>query len=157
MENFEIRHQLIKHLRSGEAFLPLKEFIDKVPFEKIQLRPAGLPYSVYELFFHLKYAQKDILNFCVSETYKTPEWPKDYWPVNQGPENEKEWENLKTDFFKDQEQLETIILNGDNYLEKPVKNGDGQTLLREILLVIEHNAYHTGQLIILARLLGAYS
>jgi uncharacterized damage-inducible protein DinB len=153
----DYRKQLVRHLRGGEAFMPIVDIIEKIPFDKLGDRPSDLPYSFYETFYHIKYAQKDILDFCVSGTYKTPNWPEDYWPDSPAPENEASWKKLKSDYFKEREEFASFILDESNDLLAPVKNAKDQILLREALLVVEHTAYHTGQLLIISRLLGVYS
>lgn len=151
-----IKERLIKHLEGGQAFTSITDFIDEITFDKVGVRPNGLPYSFYELFYHITYAQKDILDFCQAKSYKTPNWPDDYWPKNSKPNNEEDWAKLKKDYFEDRKNLADFVNDPKNDLMKPVKNGKDQTLLREILLVIEHSAYHTGQLIIILRLLGLH-
>ncbi len=71
MSNFGSKEELIKHLEGGEAFMALDDFIDKIPFEKLGEKPHNLPYSFYELFFHIVFAQKDIVEYSNSENYKT--------------------------------------------------------------------------------------
>ena len=157
MNSPEYRQQLINHLRGGEAFMPIDELVDKVPFEILGERPSELPYSFYEIFYHIKYAQKDILEFCTADSYKTPNWPDDYWPGATAPENEVTWKKMKSDYFKEREEFASFILEESNDLLSPVKNAKDQSLLREAMLVVEHTAYHTGQLLIISRLLGVYS
>lgn len=146
--------QLIKALNGGEAFQPLKTHLEQVPFEKIGIRPEGLPYSIYELFYHIVYTQKDILNFVFSDKYQNPKWPEDYWPKNLAPQSKNEWMSLQESYFSGRNQLIEMVKDEANDLNKIVKNGTHQTLLREILLVIEHTAYHTGQIVVLSRLLS---
>lgn len=148
------RAQLVKHLMGGEAFMPIDKVLKEASFEKIGNRIHGLPYSFYEVFYHITYTQKDILDYIILNDYKTPKWPEGYWDRKQAPESENEWEQLKSKFFKERQQLADYILDEQNNLDTPVKNSEDHTLLRELLLVIEHNAYHTGQLILLLRLLG---
>ncbi len=149
-----MKQTLTKHLKSGAAFTGIADFIDEIPFDKLGKRPNGLPYSFYEVFYHIYFAQKDILDFCTADTYQAHDWPDDYWPKKQKPENEKDWEDLKNSFFKDRHNLSDWLNTEENKLENIVKNGEDQTVFREVLLVLEHNAYHTGQLMILSRLLG---
>ncbi|MBZ9731307.1 DinB family protein [Salegentibacter sp. JZCK2] len=156
MSNSAQREQLIKHLKGGEAFMPLEHFIDDIPFEKLGERPQNLPYSFYELSYHIVFAQKDILEFSIYEDYKTSKWPDDYWPKESAPQTEEAWEKLKKNYFDDRDTLKNFILDVDNDLNHPVKNSEEHTLLREILLVVEHTAYHTGQMLIILRLLGLY-
>lgn len=148
------RAQLVKHLMGGEAFMPIDKVLKEVSFDKIGERLHGLPYSFYEVFYHITYTQKDILDYIILDDYKTPKWPEGYWDKKRSPTTKEEWEELKSDFFKERQALAAYILDKNNDLNKPVKNSEDHTLLRELLLVIEHNAYHTGQLILLLRLLG---
>lgn len=152
MNSENIKSQILKHLHGGEAFQPLEKIIDGFNFHSIGFRMHGLPYSVYELFYHICYTQKDILNFCVSDNYSEPKWPDDYWPTTQASKSETEWEALKTTYIEDRNALSDLVKSPDA-LTEIVKNGSSQTLFREILLIIEHTAYHTGQLVVLSRLL----
>lgn len=149
-----MRNQLAKQLKGGEAFQSIDHFLDQIPFDKLGVRPNKLPYSFYELFYHIAFAQKDILEFVVADVYQTPRWPTDYWPKKQAPKDENQWENLVSDYRKSRQELIDFVQNEENDLSKPVKNGAEETLLREVLLVLEHTAYHTGQLVIILRLLG---
>ena len=150
------REQLVKHLEGGLAYRALDDFLDEIPFEKTGIRPSGLPYSFYEIFFHIVFAQKDILEYTISGHYKTKNWPEDYWPATMQPENKQVWEDLKSDYFEDRKLLKDFILDTNNDLSGTIKNSEDHSLLREVLLVIEHTAYHTGQLVIIQRLLGVY-
>ncbi|WP_333474261.1 DinB family protein [Zunongwangia sp. HGR-M22] len=106
------------------------------------------------MFYHITYTQKDILDYLILDDYNTPKWPEGYWDQKQAPESEQEWQQLKEQFFNERQQLSKYIQDDSNDLDAPVKNSEKHSLLRELLLVIEHNAYHTGQLILLLRLLG---
>ena len=150
------KEQLVKHLKGGEAFASLESFIDKIPFEKLGERPYNLPYSFYELFYHIVFAQKDILEYSISGDYKTSNWPEDYWPEESAPPNREAWEKLKKDYFDDRDIFENFLMDPKNDLNISVRNSENHTLLRETLLVIEHTAYHTGQMLIILRLLGLY-
>lgn len=152
MDFEHIKTQILKHLKGGEAFMPMEKVLEKFDFHTSGFRMHDLPYSAYEIFYHITYAQKDILNFCKADTYSTPDWPNDYWPARQSPRDEKEWQELKKSYFEDREELAGLVTSPDS-LTQVVKNGDSQTLFRELLLVIEHTAYHTGQLVVLSRLL----
>lgn len=158
MENMrEIKEQLVKHLVGGEAFMPVQKMLDKIPFEKLGEKPSNLPYSFYSLFYHMWYAQNDILKYCKAENYKESNWPKDYWPPTDAPDTEAQWKELQEAFFDTREELSAYLLASENDLLKPAKPGTDHTLLREILLVIEHNAYHTGQLLVVLREIGLYT
>lgn len=155
-QNNYTRQQLIKHIIGGEAFLTIDEMLKKIPFEKVGIKQKGLPYSLWQQFYHLKYAQYDILDFCRNPEYKAPEWPKEYWPNDPAPANQEEWENIKNKFFKERKEFTELLLDPSNDLFQAFQHGSGQTLFREALLVIEHNAYHTGQILAIMRVLEIY-
>lgn len=156
-EDIKIRERLAKQLEGGEAFIPVTEILKKISFEDINIRPGNLPYSFYELFFHVVFTQKDIVKFTCSDDYTEPRWPDYYWPKEKVCKNKNDWESLKAEFLSDRERLKNFILNENNNLTETVKNGkDEQTLLREILLVIEHTAYHSGQMLVVLRLLNLH-
>ncbi|MGY5850273.1 DinB family protein [Salegentibacter sp. F14] len=157
MESSQFRKQLVDHLLGGGAFLPIDEQIDRVPFESLGVRPAGLPYSFYELFFHIRIAQKDIMDFCMAGSYQTPKWPEAYWPDSPAPKSSHAWEALKSDYLKERQEFIRFIEDQTNALLLPVKHAEDQILLHEVMLVITHTAYHLGQLVIISRLLGVYS
>lgn len=151
-----LRKLLVKHLEGGQAFSTISEFLEEIKFESLGERPHGLPYSFYELFYHIRFAQKDILDYCTAHSYTSHDWPEDYWPSKQKPDTAEEWESLKDSFFKERKQLANFIMDEQNELLLPVKHSDSHTLIRELMLVIEHNAYHMGQLAIVLRLLGLH-
>lgn len=153
----EIKKQLVNHLNGGEAFMPLDEVLKEIKFDKLGIRPQDLPYSFYELFYHCWFAQEDILKYFRQSEYKAPDWPKDYWPGQQAPENESEWEELKSSYFKDRKAITEFILQPEIGLLDSVPSSEKHTYLRGILLVIEHTAYHTGQMLVVLRHLGLHS
>lgn len=148
-----MREQLIQQMAGGQAFLKVEDLLDEIAFEDLGTRPAGLPYSFYEQFYHMRVSQFDILDFSRNPDYEPVEWPADYWPLQQAPKTEEAWEELKKAFFKERDEMMNLILDENNGLNKPFEYGDGQTLFREALLVLQHNAYHTGQLAMIFRLL----
>lgn len=151
-----IKAQLLRHLKGGEAFMPIDDLLDKVRYKRIGERPVGLPYSFYEVFYHMHYAQRDLLDFCTAEAYKTPCWPKDYWSSEKTATSKEAWNELKASFFDDRNALIAFIENPETDLLEVAKHGDKQLVLRELMLAIEHNAYHAGQLLVIARLLGIH-
>ena len=137
-----IRERLAKHLAGGEAFMPISEMLEKISFEDINTRPSNLPYSFYELFFHIVATQKDIVKFTCSDDYTEPKWPEYYWPKDKTCNNREDWQSLKAEYLTDRQRLAKFLLDDSNSLTETVKNGkDEQILLREIMLVIEHTAY----------------
>lgn len=137
--------------------MPIEKVIEKIDFDTINTRPFDLPYSFYEVFFHIVFAQKDIVKFTCSDDYTKPKWPDYYWSKDKICRSRDDWDNLKAEYFSDRARLKQFLLDETNPLDQAVKNGkDDQTLIRELLLVIEHSAYHTGQLVVILRLLNLH-
>lgn len=153
----KLREQLVKHIKGGEAFMPVDELIDKISFEQLGTVPAGLPYSFYQLFYHMRLAQHDIIQFSLDPEYESPKWPEGYWTQDTAPQSKEQWQQLKQNFFQERDEFCQYLLNPSNDLYEPFSYGAGYTLLREALLVVEHNAYHTGQLLAVLRLLGLHA
>ncbi len=119
-------------------------------------QPAGLPYSGWQLLEHMRLTQKDILDFCVSPDYKELEWPRDYWPRSAEPPSAGAWDESVRQYREDRRALQQLATNPDVDLGARVPHGNGQTYIRELLLVADHTAYHVGQLILVRRLLGSW-
>lgn len=151
-----LREQLVKHIKGGEAFMTVDEAVKKIEFEQLGNKPEGLPYSFYQLFYHMRLAQHDILQFSQDPEYESPKWPEGYWPKATAPQTEQEWQQLVEDYYQEREEFCQYLLNPANDLYEPFSFGSGQNLLREALLIIEHNAYHNGQLLLLLRLLDLH-
>ncbi len=152
-----LKEKLISHIEGGEAFLNIEHVLDRMPFEKLSERPQGLPYSFYEIFSHIFLAQRDLLEYSKDSYHHSPDWPEGYWPSRTGPANEEEWEELQQAYFDDRAAFQELLRDPELELLRPFKNGAGHTLFRQALLVIEHGAYHTGQLWTIMRELGLHS
>ena len=119
-------------------------------------RPDGFEHSAWQLVEHLRLAQHDLLDFCLNPSYRALSWPDDYWPKTAAPPNAKAWSKSVRAFHADLEAMSDLIANPKADLYAPIPHGDGQTRLREALLLADHNAYHLGELVLLRRLLGAW-
>jgi uncharacterized damage-inducible protein DinB len=152
----QIKNQLVAHLKGGEAFVPIEELLKSIPYGYLGKRTGNLPYSFYEVFFHIWYTQKDILDYCIDDNYKLPQWPQDYWPESHTPENLASWNALKDQYFEDRNKFIKFIQKPATDLLAEIGKEKKHSTLREILLVIEHSAYHTGQLVVIQREIGTY-
>ena len=156
----ELKAELLKQISAlldgGQAHVKLDDVIAAVPQKLQGTRPAGLPYSPWQLIEHLRITQRDILDFSRNSDrqYKHLAWPRDYWPVELAPPDEGAWDTTVEQIRKDRNAFEAWLAEGD--LTTPFAWGDGQNLLREALLIADHNAYHTGELVVLLRLLDAW-
>ena len=148
-----IRKQLVNQIQGGNAFLKIEEVLKMVDFDQLGTRFPGLPYTFWQQFEHIRIAQLDILAFSKNKGYRPLNWPDDYWPKEPAPSSLEQWESSKKSFLEDRNTFLEWLRDQNNDLSTPFEHGDGQTLFREALLILEHNAYHTGQLLILARLI----
>jgi len=120
-------------------------------------KPDGLPYSPWQLLEHIRLTQHDILDFCRNPNYKEIAWPDDFWPKSAAPPSDSAWDASVRQIRNDRAGLEALARDESLDLAARIPHGTGQTYLREILLVIDHTAYHMGELIVVRRLLGAWS
>jgi uncharacterized damage-inducible protein DinB len=118
--------------------------------------PGGLPYSPWQLLEHIRLTQHDILEFCRNQAYEELDWPNDYWPKSASPPSADAWDKSVAAFRQDREALKQLALNPGMDLLAKVPAGDGQTYLRELLLVADHTAYHLGELVVVRRALGTW-
>lgn len=151
--------QLLALLAGGQAHVDFARAIAGLPAEQRGARPERVPYSAWQLVEHLRIAQRDILDFCTNADgagYQHRAWPETYWPESAEPPTEGAWNESVSAIDKDRERFEGLLTADDADLLTPFAWGEGQTLLREALLIADHNAYHLGELVLLRRLLGSW-
>jgi uncharacterized damage-inducible protein DinB len=151
-----LRQHLIRLLDWQDAHVNFDAATVGLPAKLRGVRPPGLAHSAWELVEHLRFTQRDILEFCRSAEYKEPAWPADYWPPSPAPPSSRAWAASIAAFREDQAALRRLAENPALDLFAAIPHGSGQTYLRELLLVADHNAYHVGQLVVVRRLLGAW-
>ena len=152
----DVRTHLINMLTGRNAHVGLEDALADLPKAYRGKKTDNLPYTIWQQLEHLRIAQRDILEFCRSAAYTSPEWPEEYWPDSEAPKDDEAWTDSITTFKKDHQELVDLISNTDNPLFEPFEWGDGQTLFREAVLVIDHNSYHIGQIILIRKLLGVW-
>jgi hypothetical protein len=150
-----IRETLARSLGWSEAHVTFDDAVRDLPEELRGTRPAGLPHSPWELIEHLRIVQRDILDFSLDGQYDEMEWPKDYWPNSPEPPDSGVWDRSIAAVREDRDRLQALVRDVD--LTAVVPHGTDQSYLREILLVVDHTAYHVGQLVIVRKLLGAWA
>ena len=149
----ELRKQLIKLMQGGQAFTPSDEILNGISLENAGKTVDNLPYTLWQLMEHLRIALLDILEFSRNPTYQSPQWPDGYWPEEKSPKDYATLEKCRTAIANGLEEMIQLVKDKSNDLFTPFPHGDGQNLLREAMLVAEHNAYHLGQIVALRRLL----
>ena len=151
-----LRDHLRRLLDWQDAHVGYEAAVEEIPSELRGVVPAGLAHSAWQLVEHLRLAQWDILDFCRNPGYVEPSSMEEYWPAGPEPPSEKLWQDSLAQFRRDREALKALALDPAVDLFARIPHGSGQTILREILLVADHNAYHVGQLVLVRRALGIW-
>ena len=153
-----LREQLVRLLDWEEAHVGFAKAIDGIPADRRGALAAGFDHSPWQLLEHLRLAQKDLLDFAVNAQYEhTMKWPDDYWPKDPAPPDSAAWDASLADYKKDLDKTKQVIRDNGVDLFGLVPTGTGtQTVLRAILLIADHTAYHVGQLISVRRALGLW-
>lgn len=155
MKDRALRRHLDELLKGDHAHIGFERLIADWPAELRAARAAGVPYTAWQLLEHLRIAQWDILEFSRDPEHVSPKWPEGYWPAESAADLD-EWDESVEAFRRDHQALRQMVADPATDLLAPFPWGSGQSLLREVLLVADHNAYHFGQLVILRRLLGIW-
>jgi hypothetical protein len=150
-EHKQLREHIIELLDGKSAHIDLESALKVFPLERINERPAGSPHSAWQLLEHIRIAQWDILDFSTNADYKEMKWPDDYWPANEG--TREKWNSSFKQTLDDLQAMRDLVADDNTDLFAKIPHGSGQTILREAMLVADHNAYHVGQIVLLKRML----
>jgi DinB superfamily len=152
-----LRQHLLELLKGGHAHPDFEAAIADLPPDLRGAKPPGLPHTPWRLLEHMRIAQWDILRFSIDPDHVSPDFPSGYWPDGDAPPDRGAWDRSVTAFRSDLEATKELVADPKTDLFQPIPHGQGQTILREALLVADHNSYHIGQMIVVRRLLGAWS
>lgn len=151
-----LRNELIELLDGGHAHAAFGKVVEDFPAKLRGEIPKGLPHSAWMLVEHMRLAQRDILEFSINPKYKSLKWPDDYWPKSPAPPSVEAWDKSLSSFRDDLEAMKKLVKDSKTDLFAKIAWGDGQTVLREAMLVADHNSHHLGQLIDVRRWLGIW-
>ena len=151
-----LREHVLKLLEGGHAHVTFEAAVKGIPPALRGKRPKGVEHSLWEILEHMRIAQSDILDFSRDAKHVSPEWPSGYWPKSKTPPHDKAWAKSVRAFAADLEAMRNLVAADSTDLHAPIPHGDGQTILREALLIADHNAYHLGEMVLVRRLLGAW-
>jgi hypothetical protein len=157
MRDTELRAQLARALGWDEAHAGFERVVGGIPPDFRGRVPDGLPYSPWQLLEHIRLTQEDILDFSRNPDYAERRWPDDYWPDSPEPPSADAWDTSLAACRRDREALGRLVQDPSTDPTAPIPHGSGQTLLRELLLVLDHTAYHLGELVVVRRALGIWS
>jgi hypothetical protein len=148
-----LREQLISLLDGGNAHVSFDDFVKDFPVEKCGQSVSGLPYTAWQVLEHMRIAQWDILEFSRNADHVSPKWPKGYWPENAKTGSKELWQQTVTQFRSDLQAFVDVVRDPSIDLFAQIPHGTGQTILREALVLADHNSNHLGALITIARIL----
>jgi len=151
-----LRKHVVELLKGGHAHADFDSAVAGFPVALAGAKPKGAEHTAWELLEHLRIAQWDILEFSRNAKHVSPQWPDGYWPTSGSPPSKTSWPKSVRAFRKDLKAMQDLVTDEVSDLFAPFAHGSGQTLLREALLLADHNSYHLGQLVMLRRLLGAW-
>jgi DinB superfamily len=153
-ESDALRQQLLDFLRGRNAHADFDTVMADFPSRLRGVKPPGAPHTGWQLLEHMRIGQWDILEFSRDAKHKSPSWPEGYWPKTQAPPSAASWNNSLRSFRADLKAMAKLVADKKTDLFARIPHGSGQTILREALLVADHNSYHLGQIVLLRRLLG---
>ncbi|HWC17388.1 MAG TPA: DinB family protein [Terriglobales bacterium] len=157
MNHSPLQQHLLNLLDFKGAHLAFDEAVRGLMPEVRGKKTKSIPHTIWQLVEHMRIAQWDILEFSRNGKHVSPKWPEGYWPESAAPASDAAWKKSIAAFRSDLEEMKRLVITSDDeVLYARIPHGEGQTLLREALLVADHNSYHLGQLVMLRKLLGAW-
>lgn len=151
-----VRTQLVALLKGGNAHMAFDQAVADFPVDQINTQPSHVPYTPWHILEHMRIAQWDILAFIRDPNHRSPDWPVGYWPAVDAVADEHQWQETIDRFRADQQALVDLIEDPETDLYADLPHAPGYTILREILVVSDHNAYHIGEFAILRQVMGAW-
>ena len=151
-----LREHLLNLLSGKGAHVDFDEAIANFPIELRGKQATPAPHTAWQLLEHMRIAQWDILEFSRDPNHVSPQWPDGYWPSTSAPADSKAWDASVRQFKRDLDSMRELISDPKGDLFARIPHGEGQTLLREALVLADHNAYHLGQIVLLRKLLGCW-
>ncbi|HXA52200.1 MAG TPA: DinB family protein [Candidatus Acidoferrum sp.] len=154
-ETVSLRRHVENLLQMKGAHVSLVEAVADFPAALRGVKPAGAPHSAWELLEHMRITQEDILDFSRNPAYREKAWPDDYWPDDAAPPDDEAWDRSLKQFQSDRSDMLKLLADTKHDVLAKIPHGKGQTLLREALILADHNSYHLGQLMFLRKMLEA--
>lgn len=149
-----LRDQLVKALKGGHAFVSYEKALEGIRPELRGVRPDERLHSIYEELEHMRIAQQDLLYYALEPDWESPEWPEGFWPQLRERVSDEEWDKAVNGFFTDQKKAIEMVLDPNIDLLSIIPGSTEYTYLREVILIIEHNAYHLGKILDIRKALG---
>src|SRR4051812_30756902 len=151
-----LRAQLADVLDWKHAHVGFDDVVKGIPVKLRGAVPKGFAHSIWQVVEHIRIAQHDILDFSRNPQYEEMKWPDDYWPTSPVPKSPAAWHRAVASYRADRRAMQRLVVNPRIDLLGKIPHGSGQTVLRELLLVVDHTAYHVAQILDIRRALGIW-
>ena len=142
-----VRELLLEQLNGRNAHVDFWNAVKDLSMDDLGVKPQNFTHTIWELVEHIRIAQHDIVAFSRDPDYESPDWPDGYWPESDKPAGMEKWKKSLNAIESDHQAMVDLIKDKNNDLLAPIEHGDGQTLFREAMLIVDHNAYHIGQIV----------
>lgn len=149
----QVKEQLLDRFVTSGAHVDLFDAIHGLSWEQAGQKNETFPYNIWQLTEHIRISQFDILEFCRNPSYRSPDWPSGYWPKQSSPKNSLEWKQTQ-DKIREDHQAFIELIRGSMEIFKRFDHGTGQSVFNEALLILDHNAYHVGQIVLIRKVNG---
>ncbi len=151
-----VRELLLEQLSGRNAHVDFEKAVQSLSLKDLGVKPDSFPHTIWELVEHIRIAQHDIVAFSTNPDYESPDWPDGYWPASVKPAGMEKWKESLHAIERDHQAMVDLIKDKNNDLLAPIEHGDGQTLFREAMLIVDHNAYHIGQIVQLRKAMNIW-
>ena len=151
-----LREQILALLDGRGAHMPFEAAVADFPDDAINRVPPNVPYTPWHLLEHIRIAQADILDYIVNRTYLAPSWPEEYWPARDAIATPEQFKATVESFKADRGTLHALVADPATDLTATIPNTPGHTILREVRVIADHNAYHVGEFAILRQVMGTW-
>ena len=156
MDRDPLRQQLFRLLDGVDAHMSFEEAVRDFPDRAMNERPPNVGYTPWYLVEHVRLTQADILDYLTNPAYVEPEWPREYWPDPSAIATRADWDSTIAGFLADQAAIRALVADDDRDLFAVIPGTPGHTLLREVRIVADHNAYHVGEFAVLRQVMGTW-
>jgi uncharacterized damage-inducible protein DinB len=150
------RRQLLLLLNGGNSHAALTDALKGLSVRQLGAKPQGLPYSIWQLAEHIRVVQWDILKLSTNPQHRSPKWPEGYWPKTAAPKDDEEWLNCVDQIYSDRQKFIDLLSDTDVDIFEPFATEQQETIFKFALMMADHTSYHTGQIVLVRRLLNAW-
>lgn len=158
MSEEQLRKSVAGLLRQSHAHIGVDRALADLDSGLVGLSVDGFKHTIWEQVEHLRLAAEDLVSYCVDSDYKELGWPEGYWPRSKSPDSAEQWIRSVRLLQDANETMARLVENDEHDLfsRAPTSDKDHHHTLRAALILLDHNGYHSGQIVALRIALGAW-